>query len=276
MTPILFGLGSALSWGAADFSGGIASRKTGAYHTVLYAEVVGLILLLFPLLFVSPTLPSWKALALGLAAGMAGTSGLLLLYHSMTRGLMSIAASVSAVWAAILPVGVGMILEGLPHWPTFVGFGLALLAIGLISRGEGEVRVRFSSLRLPLLAGFGFGFYFVLMHAASQDALWWPIAAARFGGLLLIAAYFLVTHAAWGVNPAAWRAILLNSVFDVCGNGFFILAAQSGRLDVASVLGSLYPGSTVMLAWLFLKERLSPSQWAGIFSALLAIVLMTM
>jgi uncharacterized membrane protein len=101
-------------------------------------------------------------------------------------------------------------------------------------------------------------------------------AGLTHGGMLLIIVYMLIARASWKVELSALPMIALNGVLDLCGNGFFILASQSGRLDVAAVLSSLFPGSTVMLAWIFLKERLTRNQWIGILSALVAIFLMTL
>jgi drug/metabolite transporter (DMT)-like permease len=198
----------------------------------------------------------------------------------MTLGLMSIAAPVSALLAAALPVVVGIFREGFPEWTTFIGFGFAFLAVWMISRGEGGIKdviTHLTDLKLPLLAGIGFGLYFVLMHEATNTgATIWPMVASRLGGLMMVTVYMFITRSAWKVeDSSAWPIITLNGILDLSGNLFFILAGQLGRLDVASVLSSLFPGSTVLLAWIFLKERLTRNQWIGILSALTAIVLMT-
>jgi drug/metabolite transporter (DMT)-like permease len=78
------------------------------------------------------------------------------------------------------------------------------------------------------------------------------------------------------VPRAAWNVVLFNATLDVAGNFFYILASRIGRLDIAAVLSSLYPGSTVLLAWLLLKERISSTQWIGIGAALVAIVFFTL
>ncbi|MDO8464224.1 MAG: GRP family sugar transporter [Gallionella sp.] len=282
MLSILFGLGAALGWGAGDFTGGLASRKTGAYRTVLYSEVIGVILLLVIVQFSGEPLPNLKVWLLAMLAGALGTVGLMLLYHSMTLGLMSIATPVSALLAASLPVLVGIFKEGIPQILTVFGFGFALFAVWMISQGEGGVTntlrvAHLTDVKLPLLAGIGFGLYFVLMHEATRaGAVIWPMVASRSGGMILIVTYMLITRASWKVeDSSAWPMITINGILDISGNLFFILAGQTGRLDVSAVLSSLFPGATVMLAWIFLKERLTRNQWIGILSALVAIVLMT-
>jgi drug/metabolite transporter (DMT)-like permease len=197
----------------------------------------------------------------------------------MTLGLMSIAAPVSALLAAALPVFAGTITEGLPDAPTLIGFGFALFAVWMVSQGKGGVKdilTHLSDLKLPLLAGIGFGLYFVIMHAAtSGGATVWPMVASRSGGMTLIIVFMLFTRQSWKLDGSAIPVIALNGVLDITGNLFFILAGQAGRLDVASVLSSLFPGATVVLAWIFLHERLTRNQWIGIISALIAIILMT-
>ncbi len=280
MLSILFGLGAALSWGAGDFTGGLASRKTGAYRAVFYSEIIGVFLLFIILGVSGEAFPNLRIWSLAMIAGAIGTVGLMLLYQAMTLGLMSISAPVSALLAALIPVLVGSFRDGLPDALTFTGFGFALAAVWLVSQSEGGVKDILShifDLKLPLLAGIGFGLYFILMHeATSTGATVWPMIASRTGGTILIAAFMVISRTAWKVEDAsAWKFLILNGIFDIGGNVFFILSGQAGRLDVASVLSSLFSGVTVMLAWIFLKERLSRNQWIGVFSAFVAIVLMT-
>lgn len=280
MLSILFGLGSAIGWGAGDFTGGLASRKAGAYRTVLYGEIIGVLILFVVILIFGEPIPNSRIWMYAMLAGALGTVGLMLLYHSMTIGLMSIATPVSALLAATLPVIIGIFKEGIPKITIVFGFGFALFAVWMISQGAGgvtDILSHLSDLKLPLLAGIGFGFYFVFMdEATNTGATIWPMVASRSGGMILIVTYMLITRASWKINDtSAWLLIALNGLLDISGNVFFVLASQTGRLDVAAVLSSLFPGTTVLLAWIFLKERLTRNQWIGIASALTAIVLMT-
>ena len=278
MLSIIYGILSAATWGAGDFAGGLASRKVGAYRAVFYADFIGLLILVVASFVYREPFPSTSGWINSLLAGALGSFGLLILYHSLSIGQMSIAAPVSALFAALLPVIVGALTEGLPSAIQLIGFVLALAAIWLISQGDGKFHIsRLSDLRFPILAGVGFGSYFIFIHNAAGDpnSFLWPMIISRAAGTVLVffmvfgrGETFVVPHDAWGV-------VLLNATLDLSGNFFYILASKSGRLDIAAVLSSLYPGSTVILAWLLLKEHLSRMQLVGIFLALAAIFLFT-
>ena len=278
MLSILYGIASALSWGAGDFAGGLSSRKVGAYRAVFYADFFGLFLLIGAFFIYPEALPAARVLWVSAVGGILGTIGLLVLYYSLTKGQMSIAAPVSALFAALLPVIVGGVTEGLPSLLQLIGFVLALGAVWLISQGsggEGFHISRLSDLRLPILAGVGFGCYFIFLHNATQDttAILWLMIVSRVAGTLLVLAFVLVRREPLGVPRAAWNVVIINATLDLAGNFFYILASKTGRLDIAAVLSSLYPGSTVILAWLLLKEHISRWQIVGIMLALGAIVL---
>ncbi len=281
MLSILFGLTSALTWGAADFAGGLSSRKLSAYRAVFFSDFFGLLLLLIAAGIYRENLPALYPVLIAALAGMFGSMGLLVLFYSMIQGKMSIAAPVSALLAATLPVIVGGMMDGLPKPLQFLGFGFALMAVWMIAQGDSEEKFhlgRLADLRLPLLAGLGFGLYFVLMGAATRatPSLIWPMVASRTAGTVLLLIFVLVRRESFRVPRAAWNVVSANAILDVSGNVFYILALRTGRLDVSAVLSSLYPGATVLLAWLMLKERISRKQWLGIAAALVAIVLMTL
>jgi drug/metabolite transporter (DMT)-like permease len=274
----LFGLLSALTWGAGDFTGGIVSRRAGIYRAAFYGESTGLIFLVAMLAIVWEPLPARYVWEWSAAAGAIGSVGLLILFRSLAEGQMSVAAPVSALMAAVLPVIVSALTEGLPGPTKYFGFVLALVAIWLISQGDGhqkELHLHLADLKLPLLSGVCFGIYFILMHQGSRTATIWPMMAARTAGSIVLFFFAVANHQLNRPNRHVAPLVLLNAAGDIAGNTFYILSGQVGRLDVAAVLGSLYPGTTILLAGLLLHERLNRSQWLGIVAALGAIVLMT-
>lgn len=281
MLSILYGFLSALSWGAGDFAGGLASRRLGAYRAVLYADFFGLVLIAIAMSIFRESIPNSIVLINSIIGGALGSMGLLILYYSLAQGQMSIAAPVSALFAAVLPVIVGALTQGLPDLLQLAGFGLALTAVWLISQGNqtGGFRIQhLTDLRLPILAGVGFGSYFIFIHYATQetDSVLWPMLVSRLAGTLLLFIVVLARREPLAVPRSAWTVVFFNATLDVGGNLFYILASQLGRLDTAAVLSSLYPGATVLLAWILLKERIAFKQWVGIASALAAIVLFTL
>ena len=128
---------------------------------------------------------------------------------------------------------------------------------------------------MPLIAGLFFGIYFILIHYGSQHAVLMPLLAARSGGTITLLLIFAFKGGLTLPEKTVWPLIALNAVGDVSGNVFYILAGQAGRMDVAAVLSSLYPGFTVILAWINLREKITRVQLVGILIALVAIVMMT-
>ena len=275
MIAILYGLIAALTWGAGDFNGGLAAKRSNPYGVVAVAHIIslGLLLLLLPVLGEPiPPLHDWLW---GGAAGLAGAVGLLLLYRALAQGRMSVAAPVSALLAAALPVFVGTFLDGNPSMWVLFGFILALAAVWLVSGGEG-LTTRFEDLRQPAVAGIAFGTFFICLERASQTTLLWPLIAVRLVSITSMLGYAIITRQAWVPKRESLVPIILSSVFDILGNAAYALSARTGRLDLAAVLSSLYPGATVLLAWVFLKEKISRIQMIGVLLALGAIILLTL
>ena len=277
MLPILLGLASALAWGTGDFAGGLASRKVGPYRAVMFAEAIGLGAVLFIVPFFPESLPDLRSVLWSILAGVIGSSGLIAFFEAMRRGRLSVVAPLSALLGAVVPVVIGSFIDGLPKASVFGGVALAWLAIVLISREKVPEDEEKSApyLHIPILAGIAFGLYFVLMHEAGRDFFWGPLIIARTAGMLAIALFLLIQRGDFSVPSGSWHLLAVNGIFDVGGNAFYLLATQAGRMDVSAVLGSLYPGMTVFLAWLILKEKLQITQWIGILIALFAIILMT-
>lgn len=267
-----FGLAASLCWGSGDFCGGLASRRAKVSSVIVCAYAVGFVLLIALALIWREPFPAPMDLLWGGLAGVAGVLGLLAFYSALARGKMGIAAPVSAVLTAMLPVLFSAVTAGLPGLLQLGGFAVALLAIGLISRpehsGSGGSP---EGLGLAVLAGCGFGCFFILISRVSPGATFWPLAMAR-----LTAVCFLLISMRRQRQPimpgmAVAPLVLLTGILDAVGNAFFVLAAHSGRLDVAAILSSLYPAATVLLAAFVLRERVTRIQGIGILFVLVAI-----
>lgn len=273
-STVLFGLSASLSWGTGDFSGGLASRRAHVFSVVLAAYLVGVLLLPLLALAWSEPLPSWRDALWGATAGLAGTLGLTAYYRSLAVGRMGINAPITAVLAASLPIIFTAFTRGLPGPLQLAGFVLALLAVALVSR-PARASGRPEGLGLALLGGLGIGSFFILIGQVSAHAVFWPLMAARLTSLLFMIVFVRIRGEQMLPKKSVFPLILLAGALDVAGNVFFILAAHSGRLDVASILSSLYPAVTVLLAAIILRERVSRIQAVGIALALGAILLIS-
>jgi drug/metabolite transporter (DMT)-like permease len=279
MHTILFGIASAFSWGTGDFIGGLVGRRTGALRSTLYVQSFGLVPLI-PLAIFSgePGMAQvdwmWSAIA-----GLVGTMALLALYRSLSKGQMSTTAPVAAVISAALPVIVGIKTDGVPSLSTLAGFALALVAIWLLSRNSADIKtsqIKATDFALPVFAGLGFGVYYILMNKASNVNVFAPLAAARGTGTLVLMVLAVINKKLQLPSARLWPLVAMNVTFDIGGSLFFILAGQSGRMDTAAVLASLYSGVTVFMAWLVAKEHIKPIQRMGILTSMIAIVLITL
>ena len=273
LSTILLGLASAVSWGAGDFSGGLASKRTSAYTVVALSQFVSLLFLILLAFLLPEENISSQDIILGAFAGVCGAAGLVALYSGLARGPMGIVAPVTAVVAAIVPVIFSIFLDGLPLPHQLAGFGIAIAAVWLISQTGENTKIRLSDPKLPIFAGIGFGIFFILIDRTSQNAIWWPLASARISSICLVILIAMIGKKL--AVPAANQLpiIALAGIFDTGGNAFFALATRLGRLDISAVLSSLYPAFTVILAWIILKERLTIRQWTGVVLVMVAILL---
>jgi drug/metabolite transporter (DMT)-like permease len=187
---------------------------------------------------------------------------------------MGVVAPVTAVAAGGIPLMVGVLTEGLPAWPQVAGFLLALLAIWIISRPDALGSIGLRDLALPLLAGVGFGVFLALIgRVGDERSFVWPLVAARVASMTMLGIWVVARRLGEPAGPIPWPLAAVAGLGDTAGNAFFVLAAAFGRLDVAGVLGALYPAATVVLARIVLGERLTRAQRAGVGLALAAVVL---
>ena len=274
---LVLGLACAVTWGVSDFTGGVITKRTNVYGVMIIGHIGSLILLVISALLFRESLPPLRDMLIGMVTGISGGIGLLLLYRSLADGQMSLASPLAALVGASIPVLVGMLTDGLPAPLVLLGFALALAAIWLISQTGHISRAGiFRNMFKPVLAGFTFGIFFVGLHIASSQAVLWPMAATRMGSIPAVILYCRLRGIKWLPERRLWPNISLISVLDTTGNLFYMLAARFGRMDIAAVVSSLYPASTVALARLILKEKISTSQWIGVLLALAALVFISL
>jgi drug/metabolite transporter (DMT)-like permease len=272
---VIFGLAASLCWGSGDFSGGLASRRANTTSVVIAAYAIGLVLMIVLALIWQEPFPAPLDILWGGLAGLAGATGLMMFYSALTIGQMGIAAPVSAVLTAGLPVIFSAFTQGLPGVLQLSGFALALLAIVLISRPE-RAKGRPAGIWLALLSGCCFGCFFILISRVSHTETFWPLAIARFTSVLLLLVIVWTRRQQALPGKTVGPLVLLAGTLDALGNAFFVLATHVGRLDIAAVLSSLYPAATVLLATIVLRERMTRLQAIGILVALVAVPLISL
>ncbi|HUH06797.1 MAG TPA: DMT family transporter [Egibacteraceae bacterium] len=303
----LLGLAAALTYGSADFLGGLITRRTGALRAVLWSQVAGLALAAALLPCFTRSGASAGALGWGAASGIAGGSGVVLLYRGLSIGRMSVVAPVTGVIAAAVPVAVSMMLGERPSALALVGVAVALVAVvlisamseqaaehshatpapavvpspvgahadGAISRTRGGVAAvwRQPGALEALGAGVSFGVFFLLLARAGTDAGMWPMIGVRTGSLTLVAALALARRQTLRVPRSALWPLAVVGGLDMFANLLFLLATATELVSLAAVLTSLYPAATVLLARIVLGERMTPPQLVGLGFAALGVAL---
>ncbi len=271
-------LASAALYGAADFVGGLATRKAPAIAIVVVSQTAGLVLLALALPLMLGAWPSLLDLFWGAAAGLAGGVGVALLYQALAVGTMAVVAPVTAVCAVIIPVVATWIAGDAPRRVTLAGIMLALVAIVLVSQqrptaeGDGAQRHVGSGLGLAFLSGIAIGFFFLLLARTAPEAGLWPLLAARSASVVLFAGLAAASSTSLRMPRHVALQATGGGALDVVANALYLIASHQGALSVVVTLVSLYPASTVILARVVLAERLSGWQHAGIVCALVAVV----
>ena len=266
-------LAAAASWGVGDFFGGLKSRSLSPVAVLIVAQPIGLTLLAIWVAVRGQGPPGSSVLWACLAA-VLGTTGLIAFYKGMAAGALSIVAPIAGAGAAI-PVIWGLAHGDHPSGYQELGFAAALIGVVLASFERRPEAARLAAgVGWAAIAMLAFGAYYIPMHEASHEDFLWAAFVFRLTSTTLIAAAWLVLR-----PPSARRADLpvLASIgiLDTGGNVFFAAASAKGLVSVVSILASLYPVVTVLLARAVLHERVHRSQELGIVLALAGIVLIS-
>lgn len=293
MTALL-ALGSALTYGIADFLGGRVATRAPALTTTLVTQTFGLLTLLV-LAPVAGGEVSVSALWTGGVAGMAGSAGLVVYFRGLAIGPMGVVAPLAGAVGAVVPVLAGLFLGERIGLLAAVGIvvGLASVVLSSIDPDVGppagvpqpRFRAAVAAVRqggiassgpaLGLLAGALFGLFFVLLDLTPEGSGMWPLLGARLTTVPLL---FLLARSRGRPYPSRDHGpqLVASGVLDVAANALFLLATRTGLLVLAGLLVSLYPVVVVLLARQFLDERLDRQQQFGVLLALVAVVLISL
>ena len=277
---VIFALTASLAYGLSDFVGGLASRRASAWLIAAISQLVAAVGIGAAAVVVGGS-PSLGDLAWGVLAGIGAGAGTGMLYRGLGGGRMSVVAPLSAVGAALLPVAVGIATGERPSTATWVGVIIAFPAIWLVARGSehdevlGEARQdcrpQSQDVIDGLSAGAGFGLLFVALGQVPDDAGLAPLAVMDVAAVIILAAAALALHQPLRLPAPITGYAALAGGLGASATVLFLLATQSGLLTVASVLTSLYPATTVLLAALVLHEHITRWQGVGLGFAGIAV-----
>jgi drug/metabolite transporter (DMT)-like permease len=282
MFGIALSLVSALSWGSGDFLGGLLTRRWSSLAVVAWSQVVGGGLILSVTLALRVPF-AWSAFGWGMLAGIFGLVGLLALYRGLALGPMALVSPISAC-GAVVPICAAFVLGRAPAPVALVGIVLAFLGIVLASlptekpatgarfSWRGLLMQRGNGYAVVAAGGFGFFFLFLAQGAAHQHfATLWAIVGARAASLAIIFGGAALTRRPLPLPKDRLALLCLTGICDTGANTLYAFATTQGNLGIVSVIGSLYPITTVLLAFIILHERLNVRQACGVAVALLGV-----
>ncbi len=270
---------SAGFYGAADFTGGLVTRRAAAIPVVFLSQATGLVLVALALPLLPAASPRSADLWWGAIAGLTGGVGVALLYYALSIGTMSVVAPTTAVAAVALPVLTSIALGERPSAIAVAGILLGVVSIVMVSRQSsspsrdgGGQGVR-TGIGLALLAGIGVGLFLLTLAQTRAEAGMWPLLTDRIASVALFAILAGVRRRSLRMPTGLAALAIGGGALDMIANALYLLAVRIGPLSPVVTLSSLYPASTVLLARGILGERLSAWQTAGVVTALVAVML---
>ena len=295
MLTAVYGLTGALIFGAADFLGGLASKRISAIQVTAVAAITGLLALVLAFPFIGGEWSS-DAVLWGVLSGVSGAIAISLLYACLAVGPMSILSPLTAVVSAVVPATVGLIggdrLAPIGYW----ALGLALVAVVLVGfvPERGAVRPSLVGVLMAIGSGVMIGAFIIMIDLTPDDSGLVPLVLNRaINGGIMLCVLGVIALVAWrrrrslraAASPrspearASLRAGLALAVgcgvVDVVANFLLLLGIRAGELSVMSVLTAMYPAGTILLAAVVLRERVAPVQWVGLALALAAAAMLS-
>ncbi|HST18366.1 MAG TPA: DMT family transporter [Gaiellaceae bacterium] len=274
MSAYALALGASLAWGVADFVGPLWGRTWGALRVLLWAQVGGVVAIAIAVA-VRGEGPQGIAILFAIPAAVSGTLGLYAYYRGAAIGALTVVAPIAGV-SAIVPVAFGIAAGDHPRPAQYVGVACAIVGVGLASLEQrGGTRHLAAGVGLAALAAVGFGFYFPPMHAAGKVDFWWASLLFRSTAFAIVLAAVAVKRPPLRLRARDLAIVLAVGIGDTIGNALFAASSAHGLISLTSVLASLYPMVTVLLAAAVLHEHVSSPQRAGIVLTLAGVVLIS-
>lgn len=276
MSAIGYGLGSALVYGVADIAGGLATRRTHVVTILIGAYAFSLPLVLLAAILSGSTMPQPTALAWSSVGGAAETAAASMLYLALASGTMGVASPLAAVVGATFPVGVGLATGESVAPPQAIGMLLAFGAIILVAAPQrSPVAANRRAVPLALASGGMFAISFIAFSQAGAGSdPFWVATIARITGLAILAVLAGIISQPLVAPRGLRRLVALVGLLDATALVLLLIAYGGGRLGLTTVLISLYPAVTVVLAALFLRERMARAELIGVGFALFAVALL--
>jgi drug/metabolite transporter (DMT)-like permease len=274
---VVLALAASLSWGIADFCGGLGARRTQLIWVLLISQTVGLVLVGTMYLATRPHAPAGRDYAWGIFAGVMGVIGLAAFYRGLAVGAMGIVGPIAAT-GAIVPVVYGVVRGERPAALQAVGIVIAVIGVvaaSLEPLPEGAGRKLAAGVGFSLIAAFGFGCSVLGLNRISQSGVVWGTLTLRLTVVPILLLVALVVRPSTARLRPVLPLIIATGLFDTGANLLYGASARHGLISVVSVLASLYPVVLVALAYVVLHERISRAQLAGVALALAGVALIS-
>jgi len=278
---IALGLAVAATYGAADFFGGIAAKRTTNWSVVVIVQAVGVVMLAALVGIDGVPWPAASDLVFGAVASLAGCLGVGLLYLGLARGPMGVVAPITAVGSAVVPVAYGLLTGERPAVIALGGVVLAIVAVVFIARNPPEhgvdepVVAARSTVLVAVGSGVCFGAFFILIDQTNSDSGFWPLLSGRVVSLPLLVVLLAMFRRQIVPTRESLNAGVTSGILDTTANAFFIVAVREGLISLVAPIAALYPATTVLMARIVLQERVHRLQLLGLVLALFGVMLIS-
>ena len=275
---VVFAALSAMSYGLGDYCGGRASRDADSFVVTFVGQLFSVLLIVAALVAFGDPVPGPHDWLWGAAGGVGGFLGLSLFYLALSKGAMTVVAPLTAMVSSIVPAAAGVLLGERPNALGYLGIVVALVGIALVTGAVGMAHQKISAsiVLLAVLGGCGFGWMYVCLDRAHEEAGMWPLLAARAASITIAGSVMLFRPRSGGRFAGVGRLALVAGLFDMAANILFVVANHRGLLSLVSVIASLYPVSTIVLAMRIDRERVTRSQMLGMVLAGVALALVSL